>query len=149
MEISPDSKQDQHQHEIHSRAWETVRTVPPDLSRFATLSEAARHAWEWAYGFYGVELGHETIQDHIDLPYFIVMHLIDDLMDRKGIGGKDTHSQISGSSQIFADAIHDGLAMWADQIVEGDPQQLPYLQGWYDACRKGEDEEDEEDEGGE
>ena len=103
---------------------EIAKENPPDLTQIYIPAEAARFAWEWAYKFLGIELGHAAKQEEIDLPYHLVLLVLWDHFKEREL-----------DLDLLADAMHDGLAMWADAIVERDSQQLPYLQQVYDACR--------------
>ena len=111
-------------HEGLGIVMEVAKENPPDLTQISVPAEAARVAWEWAYDFFGLELGHATKQEEIDLPYYLVLLVLWDLFKEREL-----------DLDLLADAMHDGKVMWADAIVERDPQQQVYLQPIYDACR--------------
>ena len=103
--------------EVARKVLDAIDGTPPDLSHYATPVEAAKHAWEWAYQYQGVEMGYETTQNQLDLAFGIVFSLTDRHLRSMGIDLGDFH----------VDAMYDGLKMFADEVVKSDPQRLPRL----------------------
>ena len=103
--------------EVARKVLDAIDGTPPDLSHYATPVEAAKHAWEWAYQYQGVEIGYETTQDDLGLAFGIVFSLTDRHLRSMGIDLGEFH----------VDAMYDGLKMFADEVVKSDPQRLPRL----------------------
>ena len=100
--------------EVARKVLDAIDGTPPDLSHYATPVEAAKHAWEWAYQYQGVEIGYETTQDDLGLAFGIVFSLTDRHLRSMGIDLGEFH----------VDAMYDGLKMFADEVVKSDPQRV-------------------------